>query len=493
MENNTPKQIFYRGLLKSCNYSCAYCPFSKHVSERELKKDRVELERFVHFMEQRTDVGAVQIVPYGEALIHEYYWKAMAVLSRLPRLELVGCQTNLSFPVEHMLKVFREAGGCKEKLRLWCTFHPTMASEEQFLSQCRLLEKEEVSFCVGAVGVPEQREILQQLREKLSKEVYMWVNPMDGLGRAYTDAEREDFSKIDAFFPYLLKHNKAQPGQCKGCRREALFIQANGDVTPCNISRKKLGNIYESYDWETPIEIKSCGQRECSCYLAYSNRKDMPEMICYGKYPAFRMATIPQAMFLDVDGTLVEEGCDCMDEETVRQLAYWSRYAKIYLATSLPMVHALKKCHAIKPFLAGGVFANGGMVCLFQEKKTWIIPIEQDVLQSVLQLLQEFCMKVKIYQQGGMVYKVTGIGGRALQAYGALQEKFVLGKDSVQLGLIIEGNYLEITGQNANKLAGVQRICEDYGYEKDRVLTVGNSENDKEMLEFFPLHFKREK
>ncbi|MBR4083217.1 MAG: STM4011 family radical SAM protein [Lachnospiraceae bacterium] len=491
MENKSLKQIFYRGLIKSCNYSCAYCPFSKHVSKRELEADAVELVRFVHFVEQRTDVGAVQIVPYGEALIHEYYWEAMAVLSKLPQLELVGCQTNLSFPVEHMLKVFQQAGGCREKLRLWCTFHPTMVSGECFLNQCKLLEKEQVGFCVGSVGVPEQRERLTQLREKLSKAVYMWVNPMDGLGRPYTEAEIADFVKIDAFFPYLLKHTKAQAAQCKGCQGKALFVHSNGDVTPCNISRKRLGNIYQSYDLEPPLEIKGCGQRECSCYLAYSNRMDMPEMVCYGKYPAFRVATVPQAMFLDVDGTLIKEGCESIDEQVVKQLAHWSQYAGIYLATSLPLVHALKKCHAIKPFLSGGVFANGGMVCLFQEKKTWITSIEQEVVQTVLQLLRAHSVKVRIYEQDGKVYKITGTGRKLSQTYDVLREKLAVNADNAKLTLVLEGKYLEITGREANKLTGVQRICEYYGYEKDKVLAAGDSENDKDMLDFFPMSVLR--
>lgn len=33
--------VLYRGILKSCNYSCTYCPFSKHnMRGGELEKDR---------------------------------------------------------------------------------------------------------------------------------------------------------------------------------------------------------------------------------------------------------------------------------------------------------------------------------------------------------------------------------------------------------------------------------------------------------------------
>ncbi len=298
MVTESKKQIVYRGVIKSCNYSCEYCPFSKHISQRELEKDVVELKRFVTFMEKnQLNAGAIQIVPYGEVLIHEYYWKVMAALSRIDKIDAVGCQTNLSFPIKKMLEVFETAGGHREKLRLWCTFHPSMVSLERFLEQCSMLEKEKVSYCVGSVGVPEHLKILTQLREKLPIFVSMWVNPMDGLKREYTQEEIAGFEKIDAFFSYLLKHKKANPQQCKGCLGDSLFVHSNGDVTPCNISKKKLGNIYQSLMfWEQKqdrgrehMKVEYCGQKECSCFLAYSNRLDCPELACYGEYPIFRM------------------------------------------------------------------------------------------------------------------------------------------------------------------------------------------------------------
>ena len=99
------RQWYYRGSLKSCNYACEYCPFSKKpASTQELEQDERQMVRFVDTlcgMDGQT--CAVQIVPYGEALIHEYYWREMARLSRQEHIELVGAQTNGSFHVEHML------------------------------------------------------------------------------------------------------------------------------------------------------------------------------------------------------------------------------------------------------------------------------------------------------------------------------------------------------------------------------------------------------
>ena len=47
MDLKARHMILYRGSLKSCNYRCNYCPFSKHPrSERELLRDREQWFRF---------------------------------------------------------------------------------------------------------------------------------------------------------------------------------------------------------------------------------------------------------------------------------------------------------------------------------------------------------------------------------------------------------------------------------------------------------------
>lgn len=82
------REIQYRGSLKSCNYACSYCPLAKRPgSRRELEKDEAALRRLVLGLSERASVFkeklGILIAPYGEALIHSYYWKEMAALSRL--------------------------------------------------------------------------------------------------------------------------------------------------------------------------------------------------------------------------------------------------------------------------------------------------------------------------------------------------------------------------------------------------------------------------
>lgn len=99
------KTVYYRGILKSCNYSCSYCPFSKTpFSLKQLEKDKEALERFCSRIETMEDVG-IMFLPYGEALIHSYYFEQMSRLGKQDNIRFLACQTNLSFDIETLLKL----------------------------------------------------------------------------------------------------------------------------------------------------------------------------------------------------------------------------------------------------------------------------------------------------------------------------------------------------------------------------------------------------
>lgn len=287
------RQIYYRGSLRFCNYSCSYCPFSKEKeSGSQLVEDERALFRFVERIGQKKFQGAVQIVPYGEALIHRYYWRALAKLSRLPQIEAVGAQSNFSFAVKEMLGEFEKAGGEKEKLRLWGTFHPEMVSEQDFLIVCHQLKEAGILFCAGAVGVPEHLSQLQRIRKELVPAVYFWINKMDGLGRKYTQEEIQAFSALDPYFPLELRHYRADAAHCGS----ALFCDSKGDVYACNRCRHRSGNLYtedlREALWHISENNRICDRRECDCYISYCNRDDLKEIASFGPYPAFRIPNI---------------------------------------------------------------------------------------------------------------------------------------------------------------------------------------------------------
>lgn len=287
------RQIYYRGSLRFCNYCCSYCPFSKEKeSQRQLEEDERALFRFVERIGELEFLGAVQIVPYGEALIHRYYWRALGKLSQLPQIEAVGVQSNFSFSVERMLEEFEKTGGKREKLRLWGTFHPEMVSEQDFLRVCHQLKEAGILFCAGAIGVPENLSRLQRIRKELDPEVYFWINKMDGLGRKYTREEIQAFSALDRYFPLELRHYRADATHCGS----ALFCDSKGDLYACNRCSHRSGNLYTEDPGEAlshiSVDDRICDRRECDCYISYCSRDDLEEMAAFGPYPAFRIPDI---------------------------------------------------------------------------------------------------------------------------------------------------------------------------------------------------------
>lgn len=281
------RQIYYRGSLNFCNYSCPYCPFAKKkYSERQVCRDRQEWFRFVEYITNSGFDGAVQVVPYGEALIHDYYWQGLAQLSRCGRIRAVGAQSNFSFSVERMTAMFTEYEGDREKLRLWGTFHPGMVSLDSFLTVCEQLRESGIRFCVGGVGVPENLGVLRELRRRLDDGIYMWINKMDGLGRRYGGEEIRAFCSLDPYFPLELQYFRTDASACS----ESVMIRGDGSIHPCGICRQKMGSLYVEGLERTAGKV--CTRRICDCFLAYGGRRDIPELTDFLPFPAFRIPSL---------------------------------------------------------------------------------------------------------------------------------------------------------------------------------------------------------
>lgn len=276
--------ISYRSYLRSCNYRCPYCPFGKFRETKEqVEKDKKALERFYWFLKKQAGILHLFFTPYGEILGKEYYWEYFANVSKMSTVMEIGCQTNASFSVEKMLAAFDRQQGDREKLRLWCTYHPDMVSEDRFLSVCRELEREKIPYSVGLVVQNGKIEQVCSLREQLSAAVYLWCNAIEGIQPQYTQEELNLLKIKDPYFLNECMHFKADIEKCIG-GKNAVFIKANGDYYSCHISKEKMGNIYETPDRTEIKELlkshtASCRARECSCYLAYRLREDIREKL----------------------------------------------------------------------------------------------------------------------------------------------------------------------------------------------------------------------
>lgn len=466
------KHIYYRGFLKSCNYSCSYCPFAKRpVNQTELKKDKEALNRFVSWVEEQKNSLSIMFVPYGEALIHPYYIKAFAQLSKMPNVIAISCQTNLSLNPEKFIENLKKEAPDLNKINLWATFHHEMESKERFAEKVQYLSRH-IDMCVGVVGTPQMVSALSEFKSLLPAPVYLWVNAMEGLNRKYTAEELDIIESVDPQFPLELANPKADINKCNA-GEESLFVTAEGEVYACNRSKVKLGNIYVPEGLNEP----SCKTRACDCFLAYAHRTDMESLNLFGggKYIRIPKNTSINTLFFDIDGTLTNDS-GVIEESTIEAIERLSKKHRIYLATALPFVYAMRKCKAIRPYLSGGVFANGADMRDLNAKYQHIVPM------GPVKVGQVEDVKTLVFSCKNALYKTAYTGN--IRLITKLYEQLTKEQGS-KYHILFEDGIVSLTDKKATKLSGLLHLCNYLKLDHKNVMVVGNGENDIEMLSHF--------
>lgn len=469
---NKAKTLYYRGFIKSCNYTCSYCPFAKkQPSAKEIARDQQALEKFYQTVAQATIEEGVNIffTPYGEALIYPHVQSSLAQFSKLPQVAYVGIQTNLSCEIKKLVAIWQKETANLDKIKLWCSFHPDMVDVDSFAQNILDIMKF-VEVSVGAVGNPANLESIQQLRKKLPPSIYLWINKMDGLRRHYTLDEITDFKAIDPFFDLELK----EPSTTQDCLggHESFFIEAAGEVYACNRSKASMGNLYKGSITYTP-----CQRKRCDCYLAYSNLTNLPALQHFGRKRTFRLLEKHkfQVIFIDVDGTLTNKR-GVITPEVEATIAYLAQRAKIYLVTALPYHLALQKCRKLKPFISGGIFENGMYVCDFETGQKQQHTFSAECMETLkgIGLLEN-----KIMNSSLKAKILVRLGHKEIA-------QFIEVVKELDVQIEKEKHCIYVMPKGCNKVEQTIKFCKEKGWQEEQVLVVGNSENDGELLGRFP-------
>lgn len=268
--------LLYRGTLESCNYDCPYCPFAKRRDSRaRLARDAAEVARFVAWVGQQRRPVSVLFTPWGEALVRSHYRAALQALSHMPHVVQVALQTNLSGPLawlEH---------ACKDKVGLWCTYHPGQTGLPRFLERCRRLERSGVRFSVGVVAMREHFDAIRALRAALPARHYVWLNAYDRRGPGYY--RPEDLQWLDALDPWFAYSRQPVASRGKACRAGAqvLSVDGDGELRRCHFLHQRIGNLYADALDQVLRELP-CPRFRCDCYIGYAHRRDLPFYADFG-------------------------------------------------------------------------------------------------------------------------------------------------------------------------------------------------------------------
>lgn len=253
--------ILYRGPLASCSYDCAYCPFAKRRDNpAQLTDDRAALERFVDWVRQDDeDQLSILFTPWGEALTRAWYRRALVDLSRLPHVDRVAIQTNLSADLGFVHDADLDA------LALWCTYHPTQTTRERFLARTRALDAAGVRHSVGIVGLPEHLTEAVGLRGELPPSTYLWVNAASGL--AYTEDEIRAWERVDPLFRMSEATHATGGHRCR-TGEDVISVSGDGTVTRCHFVPEAIGNLYDG-SFRAALRPRPCPNAVCRCHIGY--------------------------------------------------------------------------------------------------------------------------------------------------------------------------------------------------------------------------------
>lgn len=261
--------ILYRGPLSSCNYACGYCPFAKTRNTiAELQDDAVKLDRFLDWVESQAprEIG-ILFTPWGEALIHRTYRRALLRLGDMPHVKRAAIQTNLSCGLSWLEEVNRNT------IALWCTFHPTETTVERFVSKIRILDRMGIRHSVGVVGVKEHFSFIERLRELLPENTYLWVNALKKHPRYYQEEHIDFLTGIDPLFPINLRQHASRGKSCSA-GETSFSVDGSGDARRCHFIRMGLGNIYEP-DFQERLKPRVCTNSICGCHIGYVHMEEL--------------------------------------------------------------------------------------------------------------------------------------------------------------------------------------------------------------------------
>lgn len=267
--------ILYRGPLSSCNYGCDYCPFAKIRNTREeLLDDARRLERFVEWTRGRAERIGILFTPWGEALIHRSYQRAIADLTHAGNVWRVAIQTNLSCRLNWLDE-------CDlSRVALWTTWHPTQVKLERFVSQCRELDALGVRYSVGIVGKREVFPEIEALRAAVAPSIYVWVNAWKREAQYYGES---DIARIERVDPLFRINTVRHPSIGHACRAgdTAFTVDGDGQIRRCHFIKEVLGNIYEP-GFERALEPRVCTAGTCGCHIGYVHLEPLNLYAAFG-------------------------------------------------------------------------------------------------------------------------------------------------------------------------------------------------------------------
>jgi hypothetical protein len=121
---------------------------------------------------------------------------------------------------------------------------------------------------VGVVGKREHFSVIEELREELPGDVYLWINAYKGPGGGYNVDELMELSAIDPLLLIDYARHYSKGRECSA-GETSVAVDATGTMRRCHFVDTAIGNIYQE-GWEAAFMQRPCPNAACNCFLGYS-------------------------------------------------------------------------------------------------------------------------------------------------------------------------------------------------------------------------------
>jgi MoaA/NifB/PqqE/SkfB family radical SAM enzyme len=261
-----------------CNYRCSYC-FLDHRD----KVDNTKIARFGDILDRLHLIPrplAVHMGARGEVLTLPDLWPLYAKLAALPNLRFAEFWSNLSRPLDGVLKHISPS-----KLNIVATFHPTQykrpAEKTAFFDRVKFLRDNANDVVLHFVHSPDNAPFIPEII-KTAKEmgVHLLIKPLVAkrnaqTGEAYPAAyQHRDILKLRKWFGSDLAVHFAfeHPINVRcGAGKDFIHIRHDGSVSRCEFSnplpeQQKYGNILDEGGPTIDTVSRYCWRGGCGCY-----------------------------------------------------------------------------------------------------------------------------------------------------------------------------------------------------------------------------------
>ena len=473
------KDIFFRGDIDFCNYSCSYCPFAKKTqSIDKIQKEEENLKKLFFYVKNMDEDANIMITPYGEALIHPIYQVFIARLSTLDNVRKIGIQTNLSVDTKNLISTLEENKAYFSKIMIWATFHSQFTDIKQFCNKANQLSKL-ISISCGIVANRKNFEEIKNLRQGLRPDVYLWINAMDKIKNKFTEDEISSLSHIDPFFAYefyekRIDFKKSRSDDFSICQSyDKIYADSYKYSSSCFFKKKKA------------ISSSCNNHKICDCYLGYSNFEDNYLSRFFGENIIFR---IPQkkkfdAIFVDIDGVMTEKNGKLINNLT-NILEYLSKRTNLYIASSRNVNSAKKLLSKNIDFFNGGVFSDGCYIVDFEKNTKKIIPLDQSI--NIIYFEETILDSINIFSKKDKVIDLCKLrkdmyDNNILRI--AFPTKIAKNIEISKYKRRIYNNTTFFQNELASKLTGIEEICKLNNYDLNNILVISDNIQDKDIFD----------